>query len=351
MDSWLILGIEPTNDIRTIKKAYAKQCTIYHPETYPEEFKKLHNAYKKAIACVNRNSAADTANSTVLQTKNTVEQEQEVSHTNLLKHIETIARQKHQKSLEEYGVLEFEKQLKGEGSYYIDNWMRYFSSHTFLKHQYHVEYINGIADVITKYIKTCPSNLPAALFMSLTICYGLITNLVRTEEDGMDIPHPIAYRDQNVYHMDVLTNLSEALKFYNDTFNQMLKLEKSKELMSYRFAYYLYRSICVILDKEETDRAALKKWILKGFYSKNTDDLHAIMHFNNIYDKTSDKAERLQNSISCHPIIFELLAFLVTERKDSSECLIDVLKEICGMNIPGSQCEELEILELLLEEL
>ena len=47
---WDILGIAPTKDIRTIKLAYAKLAKQFHPEEHPEEFKKIHDAYKAACA-------------------------------------------------------------------------------------------------------------------------------------------------------------------------------------------------------------------------------------------------------------------------------------------------------------
>ena len=44
-----ILEIEPTNDKKEIKKAYAKLVKRYHPEEYPEEWKKIHDAYELAL--------------------------------------------------------------------------------------------------------------------------------------------------------------------------------------------------------------------------------------------------------------------------------------------------------------
>lgn len=49
MNHWEILGINPTSDIKFIKKAYSEKSKVYHPEENPEEFRKLHEAYKKAI--------------------------------------------------------------------------------------------------------------------------------------------------------------------------------------------------------------------------------------------------------------------------------------------------------------
>lgn len=46
---WKLLQIEPTTDQALIKKAYAAQSRIYHPEENPEEFMRLREAYNLAI--------------------------------------------------------------------------------------------------------------------------------------------------------------------------------------------------------------------------------------------------------------------------------------------------------------
>ena len=49
MNIWEILGIEPTKDKKIIKRAYAAQTKVVHPEEKPEEFKRLHEAYQAAL--------------------------------------------------------------------------------------------------------------------------------------------------------------------------------------------------------------------------------------------------------------------------------------------------------------
>lgn len=49
MHIWELLGIEPTADIVEIKRAFARKAKDCHPEEYPEEYKNLRNAYKKAV--------------------------------------------------------------------------------------------------------------------------------------------------------------------------------------------------------------------------------------------------------------------------------------------------------------
>ena len=50
MNCFEILGIDPTTEIRAIRKAYAAKSRQFHPEEQPEEFKQLHDAYQMALA-------------------------------------------------------------------------------------------------------------------------------------------------------------------------------------------------------------------------------------------------------------------------------------------------------------
>ena len=47
---WKVLCIERTTDIMAIKRAYAKQAALCHPEDNPEGFSLLHKAYIEALA-------------------------------------------------------------------------------------------------------------------------------------------------------------------------------------------------------------------------------------------------------------------------------------------------------------
>lgn len=49
MNIWEILGIPPTADPVRIKKTYADRAKTWHPEEYPEEFKRLRCAYQEAL--------------------------------------------------------------------------------------------------------------------------------------------------------------------------------------------------------------------------------------------------------------------------------------------------------------
>lgn len=49
MNAWEILGIEPTSDKKTIKRAYAKLLKQYHPEENPEKFTQIQAAYQQCL--------------------------------------------------------------------------------------------------------------------------------------------------------------------------------------------------------------------------------------------------------------------------------------------------------------
>lgn len=53
-NEWQILGIEPTDNKRLIKKAYAKKLAQHHPEDAPEEFKEIQEAYTTIMQSLSR---------------------------------------------------------------------------------------------------------------------------------------------------------------------------------------------------------------------------------------------------------------------------------------------------------
>ncbi len=50
MNIWGILGIPPSSDADTIRRAYASQVKKCHPEDHPKEFQQLNKAYRIALA-------------------------------------------------------------------------------------------------------------------------------------------------------------------------------------------------------------------------------------------------------------------------------------------------------------
>ncbi|MGD9369335.1 MAG: hypothetical protein PVH87_26740 [Desulfobacteraceae bacterium] len=56
-DIWQILGIEPTDDLRTIKRAYAGKIKENNPEDAPEKFQEIRSAYEIARRYANRETS------------------------------------------------------------------------------------------------------------------------------------------------------------------------------------------------------------------------------------------------------------------------------------------------------
>ena len=56
MNCFTVLGIEPTTEKKTIKRAYAAKSREFHPEEHPEEFRRIHDAYEEALAWAERNA-------------------------------------------------------------------------------------------------------------------------------------------------------------------------------------------------------------------------------------------------------------------------------------------------------
>ena len=49
MDKWEILGIEPTHDVKDIRKRYSELVKLYHPEDQPEIYQQIVEAYQSAL--------------------------------------------------------------------------------------------------------------------------------------------------------------------------------------------------------------------------------------------------------------------------------------------------------------
>lgn len=60
MSCWIRLGLEPTQDLNLIRQAYRGLLPAHHPETDPQGFQALREAYEQALRLA-RESEADAA--------------------------------------------------------------------------------------------------------------------------------------------------------------------------------------------------------------------------------------------------------------------------------------------------
>lgn len=75
---WQLLGISPTGDKKEIRRAFAAQSRLHHPEEEPEYFVQLNQAYKEALreaAAMEKNAGRETdaGESVLADTGRTVE--------------------------------------------------------------------------------------------------------------------------------------------------------------------------------------------------------------------------------------------------------------------------------------
>ena len=56
MNKWEILGIEPTHDVKLIRRRYAELVRLYHPEDQPEIYQQIVEAYQSALREARSNS-------------------------------------------------------------------------------------------------------------------------------------------------------------------------------------------------------------------------------------------------------------------------------------------------------
>ena len=49
MNKWEILGMEPTHDVKAIRKRYSDLVRLYHPEDQPEIYQQIVEAYQSAL--------------------------------------------------------------------------------------------------------------------------------------------------------------------------------------------------------------------------------------------------------------------------------------------------------------
>lgn len=77
-DKFRILKIEPTEDIKAVKKAYAKTIKQYHPEDNPNEWEIVHDAYTIIVDYLKH--CDKNHNSLVLDNNNQSIKHQEINH-------------------------------------------------------------------------------------------------------------------------------------------------------------------------------------------------------------------------------------------------------------------------------
>ncbi len=230
-DIWELLGIEPTDDKKIIRRAYAEQSRLHHPEEEPEYFTALNQAYKAAldhgIKLKNTENMSDSEKgSTEVRETQKIQKEQEISKTqeiqiiqetqtiqktskeqdnqatqaiheipkiqeiseasesksSLLKILDAAQEQAVKASMETGALHEFIVLFENpQRAKQADTWKRFFLSEVFLKEQFTEEFGKGLFTYLSEQDLFSSDNLPMGLLQELAVAYAFIPHFAGEE--------------------------------------------------------------------------------------------------------------------------------------------------------------------------
>ena len=239
-DIWSILEIKATDDKKAIRKAFAAQSRLHHPEEEPEYFAALNQAYKAALdyaaggenAAVPTDNSADDSrsaldkNSTFVpvgfngktgkekkeillekaqeKAENQIQNNGKMNETpeenedkkqdegtlSLLDRLDQATEQAVKRSRETGALRDFialfetPKQAKQ-----ADTWKRFFLSEAFLQEQFSEEFAKGLLAYLAEQTLCPGDNLPRYLLQELAVAYAFIPHFAGEEYfDGLKYP-------------------------------------------------------------------------------------------------------------------------------------------------------------------
>jgi len=402
VSDWEILGIEPTKDKNVVRKAYAEKSKVYHPETHPEEFKKLYNAYKAVSARLKaaerlkvQKQEAEVPETTEVavpvmvqnvepdnraesekivlkpvpaknpqmsnvalaedkkQTTKKVPEEKTVSEELTAKEreqyaafvadLERTAQNSKQKKLNEVELKWFEDML--DNQYYQEGWKKFFLRPAFLEQQYDPEYIHALAERIEKKLKEKVGprggRIPQFALIYMIIAYGCMFDKVgRTEIK------------EEVYKRELLEEYVVAFRLYAAMFSSYVETEIRTDLSGERLAFYVYRNLLALLEREKPDKTWLRFWLKDGLVKESNTHLLALCHYQPADGGVQiiPNVRRMRRLIRRSSVIFELLAFLLSRKRKNLEVFEDVLESVCLSEVGDDAKEEKQLLLLMIDE-
>lgn len=96
MNIWETLGIEPTTDVKLIRRRYAELVRLYHPEDQPEIYQEIVEAYQKALTYArSRNTRPENSLRKASDSQEATELEEEANEKpNSSLHFETLTEER-----------------------------------------------------------------------------------------------------------------------------------------------------------------------------------------------------------------------------------------------------------------
>ena len=184
---WQLLGISPTGDKKEIRRAFAAQSRLHHPEEEPEYFVQLNQAYKEALreaAGMEKNAGRETdAGESVLadiapaDTNETAQVQPSLLERMLDAEQSSIQRSMQEGALHDL-ILLFENPKQAKQ---VDTWRRFFLSEAFLGEQFSEEFGKGLASYVMQQTLYPWDNLPMGFLQELAIAYAFVPHFAGEE--------------------------------------------------------------------------------------------------------------------------------------------------------------------------
>lgn len=153
MNIWKTLGIAPTTDKKSIRRAYAAKTKEIHPEEKPEEFRRLHEAYQAALGYADYHLRIERIEAETAGTEETTEEAGTDQTAETADESELIAyfgeqQEKHQQSVDAF--IEYWKKFQSpyRDPEVLDWWKEYLNSEEFQKIRYHSQVLHLLAEEI-----------------------------------------------------------------------------------------------------------------------------------------------------------------------------------------------------------
>lgn len=332
MNDWGILGIEKTRDLKKVKQAYAEKTKLYHPETHPEEFQQLHDAYKRISAEIRQ--GADDQQGFVQKPETVREPEKQLKPVRDLKQDEDFLRQfeeaainfeaRHTDKRDPAQVAKVEAILQNDAGNSkllqrfqwllyngldLKEWRNFFVSKEFLERQYEPDFINGMTEIFKSLLlekrRAKHAFCGFGEFEYFMIVYG-----------------PIFEETDCSYQKELLRGLVNL--FLPNDYNirsSYQRIAENEELLGEQYAFSLYRSILEELDADIPAKDKIRGVLVEGFQKKDISQL-----------------------------FFDLLLYLISSNRKNIPVFHAALAQVCEMEWDSSIQDEVEILRLELQE-
>ena len=199
-----ILEIEPTDDKKEIKKAYARLVKRYHPEEHPEEWEKIHNAYEQALKMAEHGKPLMRIEPSIQMAEPKLpvrEEETEVELHSLFDNIGEMAREKQHQDKEAFKrsvqeVMNDFREISGENELDIKEWEVFFAQETRLPYICTREFLEMLGDCFEN--RTIEYEMYSFLKKQLTV----ITEYSRDEKialQNIGLLNPVDYAEKKIY--------------------------------------------------------------------------------------------------------------------------------------------------------